>query len=68
MINERLITGEELSNKKDTLNKIRVDNINWVIYYLDETTGEKWLEEYPFAEMQGGGPPQLRQIERYPWE
>lgn len=63
-----LIRGKEFYKKKETLKKIEVDNINWVVYYLDETTGEKWIEEYPFSEMQSGGPPQLRQLKYFPWE
>lgn len=61
-----VIQGEEFYKKKETLKKLKVDN--WVIYYLDETTGEKWIEEYPFSEMQGGGPPQLRLIDKFPWD
>lgn len=63
-----IIKGEELYTKKGTLKKVKTDNINWAVYYLDETTGEKWIEEYPFSEMQGGGPPQLRLLNCFPWE
>jgi len=65
---EVIISGENLSRKKETLKKVRVDNINWEAFYIDEKSNEKWIEEYPFSEMQGGGPPQLRLIKRFPWE
>lgn len=45
---------------------MKVDSINWKTYYVDEKTGEKWMEEYPFAEAHGGGPPQLRLINEFP--
>ena len=65
---DRIILGEELYKKKEALRKLRTDNINWVVYFIDDETGEKWIEEYPFSEMHGGGPPQLRMIEKFPWE
>lgn len=63
-----IIQGEEFYKKRDTLKKLKVDNVNWVVYYFDEVNSEKWIEEYPFSEMQGGGPPQLRQLNYFPWE
>jgi hypothetical protein len=65
---KQVLTGEELYKKKAVLKKIRTDSVNWIIYYMDEVRNEKWLEEYPYSEMQGGGPPQLRKIAYYPWE
>ena len=59
---------EDFYNKKEVLTKIRVDNVNWLIYYVDETTKEKWVEEYPNSEAHGGGAPQLRLISKFPWE
>ena len=50
----------ELYKKTKTLKEIKIDAVNWVTYYLDEQTGEKWIEEHIFSEMQAGGPPQLR--------
>ena len=58
----------EYYTKRDMLKKMQVDIDNWLVYYLDEKTGEKWVSEYLFSERQGGGPPQLRQIEKFPWE
>ena len=63
-----IVKGAEFYTKKIALKKIKVDKANWVVYYVDETTGEKWIEEYPFSEMQGGGPPQLRLLKCFPWE
>ena len=61
-------SGKFMEDKIDTFSKIKVDVENWEIYYLDERTGEKWLKEYPFSEAQGGGPPQLRLLMKFPWE
>jgi hypothetical protein len=58
----------ELYAKLETLKEVKVDPVNWVAYYLDETTNEKWLKEYPHSEYHGGGVPQLRLIEKFPWE
>ena len=63
-----IIKGEGFYKKRDSLREIRVDNVNWITYYIDDASGEKWAEEYPHAERQGGGPPQLRLIEKFPWE
>lgn len=65
---DEIIKGQEFYSKKGTLKKVKTDSDNWNIYYLDETTGEKWIQEYPYSEMQAGGPPQLRLINKFPWE
>jgi len=65
---ETIIKGEGFYVKKASLKQIRIDSVNWMTYYIDEKTNEKWVEEYPYAEMQGGGPPQLRLIQIFPWE
>jgi hypothetical protein len=51
-----ILKGDELIKKLKALKKLEIDNINWRIYYLDEQTNEKWVEEYPYSELQGGGP------------
>jgi Immunity protein 27 len=63
-----IIKGQDFYKKRDTLKEVKVDSVNWVTYYIDEMTGEKWVEEYPYPEMQAGGPPQLRLIAKFPWE
>lgn len=68
IMEEVTINGESFWQKKETLKKVKVDNVNWEIFYIDEKSNEKWIEEYPFSEMQGGGPPQLRLINKFPWE
>ncbi len=60
--------GKEMYEKEKTLKKIKVDLENWTTYYSDLETGEKWIKEYPFPEMQAGGPPQMRLLEKFPWE
>jgi hypothetical protein len=61
-----ILVGEDFYKKRETLKKIFIDKEKWLVYYLDEITGQKWVEEYPHAEMHGGGPPQLRLIEEFP--
>jgi len=61
-----IIVGEEFYKKREQLKLIR--QLNWENFYLDETTNEKWIEEFPHSEMHGGGPPQLRLIDKFPWE
>lgn len=64
----KIIQGDELDLKKIKLQKVRVDNINWLVYYIDENTNEKWVEEYINSGLHGGGPPQLRLLDKFPWE
>jgi hypothetical protein len=63
-----LIKCYDFYAKRASLKQIQIDGVNWLIYYFDEETGEKWVEEYPHSELHGGGPPQLRKIEKFPWE
>ena len=35
---------------------------------LYATGSEKWILEYPNSEYHGGGAPQLRLIQKFPWE
>lgn len=65
---EVIIYGDDFYRKRELLEKVRVDAVNWLVYYIDNSTGEKWVEEYIYPEMQGGGPPQLRLINLFPWE
>ncbi len=66
MNKESIVTGEDFYEKKKTLKLIK--QLNWENYYVDESTNEKWVEEYPNGAMQGGGPPQLRLIDKFPWD
>jgi Immunity protein 27 len=61
-----IIVGESFDKKRAELKLIK--QLNWENYYLDEKTHEKWIEEYPHSQLQGGGDPQLRKIEKFPWE
>ena len=45
---------------QDHLQKVRAGN--WEIEYLDPSTGDRWLMDYPHSEMHGGGPPRLRRL------
>jgi hypothetical protein len=68
-MNSTIIQSGVLMDKKiSTLKEVKIDSINWAIFYFDEKNCEKWVEEYPLAYLQAGGPPQLRLIEKFPWE
>lgn len=62
----KIVIGEAFYAKQKQLRLLK--QLNWENYYIDEATNEKWVEEYPHSEMHGGGPPQLRMIETFPWE
>ncbi len=68
MSHELILEGEEMLKKIQTLKKIKADGENWRIYYVDEVNGDKWVEEYPESAYHGGGPAQLKLIEKFPWE
>jgi hypothetical protein len=61
-----ILTGEEFYEKQKRLTLVK--QLNWENYYIDERTGEKWLQEYPNSRLHGGGPPQLRLVEKFPWD
>jgi immunity protein 27 of polymorphic toxin system len=67
-MNKIIEGGEEFYRKIETLKEVKIDALNWVSYYVDESSGEKWAKEYPHSEYHGGGAPQLRSIEKFPWE
>jgi|LauGreDrversion4_2_1035121.scaffolds.fasta_scaffold93083_4 hypothetical protein len=44
----------------DRLRKVRVNQDSWEVEYIDDTTGEEWLMDYPESELHAGGSPRLR--------
>lgn len=66
-MNTIILTGTEFDKKLQYLRLIKKDNLNWEIYYIDDSTGEYWLKEYPQSYAHGGGYPQLRLIEKPSW-
>ena len=63
-----ITSGDEMESKIASMKKVKVDSDNWFIYYIDEMSNEKWVKEFPHAELQAGGPPRLRLIDKFPWE
>jgi hypothetical protein len=47
---------------EDHLEQIEIRADGWEVVYRCPTTGQKWLEEYPRSEEQGGGPVRLRRL------
>lgn len=58
----------EMELKIKELKKVKIDGENWVTYYIDEKTSEKWIKEYPNSSYHGGGAPTLTKIEKFPWD
>lgn len=65
---EIILEGRDLDAKIRSLEKVKIDPDFYRTYYRDAETGEKWVLEDLFTATVGGGPPQLRMIERFPWE
>jgi hypothetical protein len=65
MSNKRILVGEELYKKVETLKSIYVDSDYYETFYLDEKTREIWIEYHPYPEMQAGGPAELIPYEDY---
>lgn len=62
-----ILVGNELIEKQKHLTKVGTSEDGWSTYYIDEILA-KWILEYPNSEYHGGGLPQLRLIEKFPWE
>jgi Immunity protein 27 len=54
--------AEAVEYAQQRLKEVRVDPDKWEVEYVDERTGDKWLMDYPHAELQGGGSPRLRRV------
>lgn len=53
--------GAEAIRYADThLRKTRVNADTWETEYINDSTGERWILDYPEAELHGGGSPRLR--------
>jgi hypothetical protein len=61
-------SGVLLEKKLKTLRRVSIDANNYCTYYIDDEAQEKWIKEHPHSEMHAGGPPQLRLIDKFPWE
>ena len=49
--------AEAAASAQQHLRQARIDSVDWKTEYVCPDTG---LEDYPRAELQGGGPPRLR--------
>lgn len=58
------LTGNEADQyAREHLEELGVDAVNWTVSYRCPDTGRSWLRDSPNAELQGGGPPRLRQLD-----
>jgi hypothetical protein len=62
-----ILKDEELIAKEEILKKIANDKTGWFTYFIDRDSN-RWIKEYINSEYHGGGNPQLRLIEKFPWE
>jgi hypothetical protein len=46
----------------DRLRKVSSNPDTWEVEYVDDSTGERWLMDYPESEYHGGGSPRLRKL------
>jgi hypothetical protein len=65
MSTDKILVGDALYKKTDSLIKMYSDGENWETFYLDEKTRDIWVEYYPHSELQGGGWPELIRYEDY---
>jgi len=64
--NKEYYLGEEAEKKANSLKKVKVDDENWRVYYLDEETNDKYVKVYLESHLHGGGPPRLIKISDIP--
>lgn len=48
---------------RDHLIEDFVDVNNWIVLFHCPVTHKEWLMDYPQGDLQGGGPPRLRQVD-----
>jgi hypothetical protein len=59
------LTGNEADQYgREHLVELEVDAVNWTVRCRCPDTGRMWLRDSPHGELQGGGPPRLRQLDR----
>lgn len=68
MENDIIIKGDAMDRKLENLKLVDTKGAEWLFYFIDEKKGEKWVKEYPHSAYHGGGEPQLRLIDKFPWE
>jgi hypothetical protein len=54
---------EALAYADEHLEEVSTDPVAWTVIYRCPVTGRVWLLDYPDSQLQGGGPPRLRQLD-----
>jgi hypothetical protein len=67
-MDSKILKGQMLYDELRLLTQIDVDGSTWNVYYVNEKTKEKWVKEHLNSSYHGGGEPQLRLLEKFPWE
>ena len=47
---------------QEHLTQVEVNGETWEVKYKCSETGIIWVMDFPFSELQGGGPPRLRKM------
>lgn len=61
---QHLSGAEAQDYERSHLKEVAVDSVRWIALFQCPLTGRWWLHWLPYAEMPGGGPPELTQISR----
>lgn len=51
---------DALQYAKRHLTRVGVNQDTWEIEYVDDSTGQRWIMDYPESGLHGGGSPRLR--------
>ncbi len=65
--NKEYYYGKDANEKAESLKKVKDDSKNWLIYYIDENTNDKYVKVFLESHLQGGGPPRLIKISDFPF-
>ena len=66
---EVVLEGEAIERKVEELKVVKVDPEYYRTFYYDELTKEKWVYEHILTQTQlPEVPPQLRLLDKFPWE
>jgi len=60
--------GQEANELAKKMIKLGAKNDTWEFFLIDPIDNSKWVKDYPQGELQGGGSPRLRKVDRFPEE
>lgn len=63
-----ILYGEFMEQKIRSLQQLGTNELRRETYFIDKDTGDKWIREYPDAEMHEGATAQLRKVDAFPFD